>query len=390
MSNILTEGWSDTKKILTEGLSGNKKMVLDVVLENQRKYLMENAPVTATTAGHIATLNKVILPIIRRVLPTVIANEIVAVQPMTGPVGQINTMRFSYAETVPADGSGVSAGTEALSPFDIARYYSGNENVALPGAAQTSRLEGTKGRSLRLAMLKETVEAKTRRMSASWTFEAAQDAESQYGVDIEAEMISAVSQEIAAETDQEILLSLRRLAGTPSVTFDQSNLSGVGTYVGDEHAALAILIGRQSNLIAQRTRRAAANWAVVSPAALTILQSARTSAFARTTEGTFNAPTNTQYVGTLNSTMKVYVDNYAADNEVVLIGLKMSETEAAAFYCPYIPLMSPGIVIDPSTMMPVTSFMTRYGYLALTNTATSLGNGSNYVSSIALSNVRFT
>lgn len=388
MKDILKEGWSDTKAALTEGLTGYKKQVVEVLLENQRKALMENAPVGSTSAANIATLNKVILPVIRRVMPTVIANEIVGVQPLPGPVAQITTMRVRYANTFGSP-TAVTAGTEALSPFDIARFYSGNGNSTLPAAQATSILEGTKGQQLNIQVVKETVQAKTRRLSATWTFEAAQDAQSQYGLDIEAETLSAIAQEITAEIDQEILLSLRRLPGSPVVTYDQSNVSGVATFVGDEHAALATLINRQANLVAQRTRRGAANWAVVSPAALTVLQSARTSAFARTTQGDFTAPTNTQFVGTLNNTMKVYVDNYAADNEVVLIGLKNSETEAAAYYCPYIPLMSTGVVIDPQTFTPTTGFMTRYGYLELTNSANSLGNAADFVSTIGVSNLRF-
>jgi hypothetical protein len=388
MKDILKEGWSDTKTALTEGLSGYKKQVVEVLLENQRKALMENAPAGATSAAHIATLNKVILPVIRRVMPTVIANEIIAVQPMPSPVAQISTMRVRYANTFGAP-NGVAAGTEALGPFDIARFYSGNGNSDDPRAASTASLEGTRGQALNIQVVKETVQAKTRRLSATWTFEAAQDAQSQYGIDLETETLSAISQEITAQIDQEILLSLRRLPGAPVVTFDQQNVSGVATFVGDEHAALTTLINRQANLVAQRTRRGAANWIVVSPAALTVLQSARTSAFARTTEGNFTAPTNTQFVGTLNSTMRVFVDNYAADNEVVLLGLKNSETEAAAYYCPYIPLMSTGIVMDPETFTPTTGFMTRYGYLELTNAANSLGNAADFVSTIGVSNLRF-
>jgi hypothetical protein len=388
MKDILKEGWSDTKTALTEGLSGYKKQVVEVLLENQRKALMENAPAGATSAAHIATLNKVILPVIRRVMPTVIANEIIAVQPMPSPVAQISTMRVRYANTFGAP-NGVAAGTEALGPFDIARFYSGNGNSDDPRAASTASMEGTRGQALNIQVVKETVQAKTRRLSATWTFEAAQDAQSQYGIDLETETLSAISQEITAQIDQEILLSLRRLPGAPVVTFDQQNVSGVATFVGDEHAALTTLINRQANLVAQRTRRGAANWIVVSPAALTVLQSARTSAFARTTEGNFTAPTNTQFVGTLNSTMRVFVDNYAADNEVVLLGLKNSETEAAAYYCPYIPLMSTGIVMDPETFTPTTGFMTRYGYLELTNSSNSLGNAADFVSTIGVSNLRF-
>lgn len=388
MRDILKEGWSDAKEALTEGLTGHKKMVVEVLLENQRKSLLESAPVGSTSASNIATLNKVILPIIRRVMPTTIANELVGVQPMNGPISQITTLRVRYADTFGSPNP-VSAGTEALGPFDIARFYSGNGNSDDPRAAATSVLEGTRGRQVSIQTVKETVEAKTRRLSATWTFEAAQDAQSQYGIDLEAESLSAVAQEITAEIDQEILTSLRRLPGAPVLNYDQSNVSGVATFVGDEHAGFATLVARAANLVATRTRRGAANWLVLSPAALTILQSARTSAFARTTDGTFDAPTNTQFVGTLNNTMRVYVDNYAADNEVALVGLKNSETEAAAYYCPYIPLMSTGVVLDPTTMTPVTSFMTRYGYKELTNTANSLGNASDFLSAIGMQNLRF-
>ena len=155
---------------------------------------------------------------------------------------------------------------------------------------------------------------------------------------------------------------------------------------------MAVLVNRAANRIAQRTRRGAGNWAVVSPAILTVLQSATTSAFARTTEGTFEAPTNTKMVGTLNSAMKIYVNTYAADDDV-LVGYKgTSESDAAAFYCPYIPLMSSGVVLDPTSFEPVVSFMTRYGYVELSNTASSLGNAADYLEKVEVntSNLAFS
>ncbi len=390
MSKLLNERWSETKDALLEGLSGNRRQSMAVCLENTRKYLAESATAGATSAGNIATLNRVILPVIRRVMPTVIANEIVGVQPMTGPVGQIHTLRVRYADSA----DGVVAGEEALSPFKIAAAYSGNNVDATPKAGVTSALEGTPGKRMSIQILKTPVEAKSRKLSARWTFEAAQDAQAQQGIDIEAEIMAALAQEITAEIDQEILSSLRGLASVEE-TYDQSLVSGTATFVGDEHAALAIQINRVSNLIAQRTRRGAANWAVVSNQALTILQSATTSAFARTTEGTFEAPTNTKFVGTLNGAMRVYVDAYMSDtndNNQVLVGYKgSSEADAAAFYCPYIPLMSSGVVLDPATFEPVVGFLTRYGYVELTNTASSLGNAADYLGKVAITsaNVSF-
>ena len=390
---LLENRWADTKAALLEGLQGNRKSVMSTVLENTRKYLSESATTGSTTAGNIATLNRVILPVIRRVMPTVIANELVGVQPMTGPVGQIQTLRVRYAQTdnVTAPypwNTGTVAGDEALSPFKIATAYSGS---ATTGQADwTANLEGQAGNKINVQILRQTVEAKSRKLSARWTFEAAQDAQTMHGIDIEAEIMAALAQEITAEIDQEILGSLYSLSGTDQ-TFDQSLVSGTATYVGDEHAALAIMINRASNLIAQRTRRGAGNWAVVSPIALTVLQSATTSAFARTTEGVFEAPTNTKFVGTLNGSMKIYVNGYANDSVPVLVGYKgASESDAAAFYCPYIPLMSSGVVLDPVTFEPVTSFLTRYGYVELTNSSSSLGNAGDYLSSISVANLSFS
>jgi len=397
MSQALLEGrWGETKEALLNGLApGQRRNTMNTILENTRINLRESASSGATSSGNIATLNRVILPVIRRVMPTVIANEIVGVQPMSSNIAQINTLRVRYGETMAdssAAGESTVAGDEALSPFKIAQAYSagtGATQADYRGGA-TAAMEGTGGRSISIQIMKQTVEAKTRKLQARWTFESAQDAQSNQGIDVEAEIMAALAQEITAEIDQEILLSLRSLAAT-EYAYDQSAVSGTATFVGDEHAALAVLINRVANLIATRTRRGAGNYAVVSPATLTILQSATTSAFARTTEGTFEAPTNTKMVGTLNSAMKIFVDSYAADSTPVLIGYKgASESDAPAHFCPYIPLMSSGVVLDPTTFEPVVSFLTRYGYLELTNTASSFGNAADYLGEVSIANVTFS
>ena len=391
MSQALFESknWAATKEALLEGLNGQKKTTMEVCLENTKKYLTETASTGATASGNISVLNKVILPVIRRVMPTTIANELVGVQPMQGPVSQIHTLRVRYAEAAAASsnadgviGAAVTAGDEALSPFKIANQYSGGS----AGLAETTATkEGTGGAKMSIQILKETVEAKSRKLSARWTFEAAQDAQAIHGVDVEAEIMAALAQEITAEIDQEIIQSLTRLSGSAFGTYDQSGVSGQASFVGDQHAALAVLINRAANDIATRTRRGAGNYIVVSPTALTILQSATTSAFARTTEGTFEAPTNTKFVGTLNSSVRVYVNHYANDATPVLIGYKgANEMDAPAFYCPYIPLMSSGVILDPATFEPTVSFMTRYGYVELSNSASSLGNAADYVNNIAI------
>ena len=147
MSQELLEGrWGETKNALLEGLTGNRKTTMATVLENTKRYLTESATAGATAAGNVATLNRVILPVIRRVMPTVIANEIVGVQPMTGPVAQIHTLRVRYAENFTSSASGqfgtdTAVGDEALSPFKIASGYSGTASgvTSTDGRAEIGR-----------------------------------------------------------------------------------------------------------------------------------------------------------------------------------------------------------------------------------------------------------
>lgn len=384
MATNLFEGqaWNQVKTGLCEGLENKKRENFEKVLENTRKFMMnESASFGATSSGNVATLNKVILPMLRRVMPNVIANEIMGVQPLPGPVAQIHTMRYVYSQ----NSSEVNAGTEALSPFDVARAYSGNDDAANPAAASTATLEGQPGKKIAVNIVKQTAEAKTRRLSSRWTVEAAQDAESQFGVDIESEIMAGLAQEITTEIDQELLGRLRNLARTGAIydMTQDADFTGSPTFVGDRHAVLTTLINQQANLIAQRTRRGRANWVVVDPMALTILQSATTSGFARTTEATFDDPDNQKLVGTLNNTMKVYVDTYADEGTPVLIGYKgQNEFDAGAFYCPYVPLTATPVITDPNTFENVVGFMSRYAYVELSNSASSFGNAADYVSKI--------
>jgi len=210
---LLESRWDETKEALLEGLQGSRRSTMGVVLENTKKHLAESATTGSTASGNIATLNRVILPVIRRVMPTVIANELVGVQPMTGPVGQIHTLRVRYAQALTdnsAAGTSVAAGEEALSPFKIAQAYSTVANATGTASnytgANTATLEGDGGKQISVQILKQAVEARTRKLQARWTFEAAQDAQAMHGIDVEAEIMAALAQEITAEIDQEILL----------------------------------------------------------------------------------------------------------------------------------------------------------------------------------------
>ena len=177
-----------------------------------------------------------------------------------------------------------------------------------------------------IQILKETVEAKTRRLSARWTFEAAQDAEAMHGVDVEAEIMQALAQEIVVEIDQEIIGSLRTLAGA-GTTLDFKGLAWYKhAYVGDRHALLAIEIPTE------RLTESRLEQDVVLVTILLYLQKHlqfykvhQDPTFARTTEGSSKQPTNTKFVGTLNGTIRVFADNYAADGTKVLSWLQRTK-----------------------------------------------------------------
>lgn len=448
--NELNENWVEMKSALLTGLSESQKDIVAPLLENQKNVMLnETAAAGAVQANDIANFRKTLLPMVRRIIPGTIATELVGVQPMSGPVGLAYTLRYSYAEDMthnPANsvfggydiqqgdeafgnakpirqfysgtiGTGVPAGSSGLgpaSPGDIAAatgqgygwyaptadnvtsYDTGTMNFGsyslpvggslLGGGGGT--LEASGGRKMSLKVLSQAVEAGSHKLQAGWTIEAMQDLNSQHGLDLESEMTKALSAEIVQEIDSEIIQDLLGLAGTVR-TFDFNASSGptyAPAWVGDRYSHLAVFINEIANEIARKTRRGAGNYIVVSPVVVSILQSAAKAVFAPAVEGSFKGPNNTQLVGTLNGTIKVYSyiwnqEQLASSNpNRILVGYKggNGETDAGYFYCPYIPLMSSGVVVNPDTYNPSVSLMTRYAKLAFTDPTTSLGNSADY------------
>jgi len=402
----LFENWTATKETLLEGLSNQKKAVLAPVLENQMAYLKETAAAGTQSAGAIANFQKIAIPMIRRIIPSTIATELVGVQPMSGPVGLVYSQRFLFAESVDAPGTAndITAGDEvwAHTSSKMRRFYSTSDAAAPAGgpspatstgvAAATGDFEAFGGRTMTLELLKQTVTAGSRKLQARWTPESMQDLKASHGLDMEAELTSSLSAAIVGEIDNEIINDLIALAGTVE-SFDMSGtFTGVPTYVGDRHAVLGVLINKVAMEIARKTRRAQANWIVVSPMVVAILQSATKSVFAPAVSGSFEGPNNTKLVGTLNGSIKVYTYIYhETGTEPILLGFKggNGELDAGYFYCPYIPLMSSGVVFDPNTFNPHVSLMTRYGKATFTQTSTSLGNSADYYGRLNVANLSF-
>ena len=486
------ENWSETKEALLEGLSPRMKEIVSPVLENQKQYVLNEAAAAGATQAHdVAGFRKILIPMIRRIIPGTIATELVGVQPMQGPVGLIYSLRYRYGETITADdrndaGFGgnvnITANDEAFGNIEqansqiIRQFYSGAADAAALGSPNNpfpegadqaagasgiaagvggtgspsadnvplidsatatgnawgstqsalsgcttggsgSTIEGSGGRRMNLEVVSQAVEAGSRKLQAGWTIEAMQDLQAQHGLDIESEMTQALSAEIVQEIDAEIINDLLALAGTVQ-TFDGNPAGTYGgggagnyapAYVGDRLANLGVLINHVANEIARRTRRGAGNFIVVSPLIVSVLQSASKSVFAPAVEGSFKGPNNTMLVGTLNGTIKVYsyIWNASASgldlglpgaspqvgaDDTILVGYKggNGETDTGYFYCPYIPLMSSGVVVNPVTFQPVVSLMTRYGKTSFTDVNTSLGNSADYYGKLNVTNLQFS
>jgi hypothetical protein len=436
----LFENWSETKDVLLTGLSGEKRKVIDTLLDNQKQYnLNESAAAGATAAQDIAGFRNILIPMIRRIIPGTIATELVGVQPMKAPVGIVYSMRYKYNETIPAPGT-VTAGEEMFGNAEpVRRYYSGATDTApaagasgIDAAGQPNiagvpsgqgwganagfsaldgctvggsggQIEGSGGRKVSLELVSQAVESKSRKLQTGWTIEAMQDLNSQHGMNIETEMTTGMSAEIVQEIDNEIISDLLALAGTVG-NWDGSLPAVAGyyrpTFGGDRFAQLGTLINYIANEIGRKTRRGVANFIVVSPMIVSILQSAAKSVFAPAIEGSFKGPNNTMLVGKLNGSIKVYsylwnqtqsTDVGGTGDDEILIGYKggNGEQDSGYFYCPYVPLMSTGVIMNPVTMQPVMSLMTRYAKAQFTSTATSLGNSSDYYGKLVCSNVSF-
>ena len=447
------ENWSETKEALLEGLDADKRAVTGTLLENEMKYLTESAAAGSVGAHDIAGFRKIMIPMIRRIIPGTIATELVGVQPMQGPVGLVYTMRYKHVEAVTQPATGFYPSTGSIAAGDemfgnnpaLRQFYSGSTGVDQPAgtsglgsvanseanigpgaaggawpssldAAATggagargplhggsgSFIEGSGGRKVSLEVVSQAVEAGSRKLQAGWSIEAMQDLQSQHGLDLEAELTKVMSAEIVQEIDSEILSDLMALAGTTSA-FDLANYGSPAgfqpAFLGDKMANLGVHINFVCNEIARKTRRGAGNWIVVSPMTVSVLQSAAKSVFAPAVSGSFKGPNNTMLVGTLNGTIKVYSylwnQNSAlgitggAGADTILVGYKggNGETDVGYFYCPYIPLMSSGVVINPVTFQPVVSLMTRYGKATFVSTVTSLGNSADYYGKISVANI---
>jgi hypothetical protein len=387
-----------------------RKAVTAVILENQAQemqkasgILMEATPTNSASAGGtqsgfsgsattpVAGFDPILISLVRRSLPNLIAYDVAGVQPMTGPTGLIFAMRSRYA---------TQGGTEAF-------YNEANTGFAGLGTAQTAISTGTlptevftsnaaavaamttaRGEALgdgqaantfqemAFSIEKVTVTAKTRALKAEYSMELAQDLKAVHGLDAETELANILSTEILAEINREVIRTIYGVAkigcqaGTTTAGKFDLDTDSNGRWMVEKVKGLAFQLEREANTIAKTTRRGKGNVMICSSDVASALAMAGILDYQSALQGQVNLTvddTGNTFAGTLFGRIKVYIDPYAptsSTSEFAVLGYKGSNAyDAGIFYCPYVPLQMVRAV-DTGTFQPKIGFKTRYGLVA--------------------------
>ena len=360
-----------------------RKAVTAVVLENQEKALAEEKNITEAVHANnmssaVDTYDPILISLVRRALPNLMAYDVCGVQPMTGPTGLIFAMKSHYTSQTgtealfnEADTDFAGTGTHAGSNPVDGTYTTGTgvtrDNAELFGDTVTLN-------QMAFSIEKTTVTAKSRALKAEYTVELAQDLKAVHGLDAESELSNILSQEILAEINREVIRTIYKVAKTGAAstasagTFDL-DVDSNGRWSVERFKGLLFNIERDANVIAQDTRRGKGNFIICSSDVASALSMAGVLDYAPALDTNLNVDdTGNTFAGVLNGRYKVYVDPYSANtgaaSQFYVAGYKgTSPYDAGLFYCPYVPLQMVR-AIDPSTFQPKIGFKTRYGMIA--------------------------
>jgi len=403
----LVEKWAP---VLNEESAGaikenHRNAVTAAILENQEVamreeaaqasgFLSEAAPATNTTSA--ANWNPVLISLVRRAMPNLMAYDICGVQPMTGPTGLIFAMKsrytagttgntealFNEADTrfsgtqadpaQPADGSGIAAATDSDSTADDDR----STNLAAKGMTTDSAEAIGDSASNAIANMgftieKATVTAKSRALKAEYTLELAQDLKAIHGLDAETELANILSTEILAEINREVIRTINSQAKTGALQTNTA-VNGIfdiqtdadGRWSVEKFKGLVLQIEREANTIAKETRRGKGNFIVCSSDVASALSASGMLDYAPAMSVALNVDdTGNTFAGTLNGRTRVYIDPYAT-TDYITVGYKGTNPyDAGLFYCPYVPLTMVRAVAEDS-FQPRIGFKTRYGMVS--------------------------
>ena len=406
----LVEKWSP---VLNEESAGSitdahKRSVTAAVLENTEKALQEQGlqevAANAAGAGTAATgaadnWNPILISLVRRAMPNMMAYDVAGVQPMSGPTGLIFAMKSNYKTTK----AGVSVGDEALfneaavgfsgdsattangSPSGLAGVTdtdgggsivdSGSANVPYTGDAYTTAEAEGLGASggeafseMGFSIEKATVTAKSRALKAEYTLELAQDLKAIHGLDAETELANILSTEILAEINREVIRTInsqakigaRQANVTVKGIFDLSS-DADGRWSAEKFKGLGVQLDREANVIAKETRRGKGNFIICSSDVASALAASGMLDYAPALSTNLNVDdTGNTFAGVLNGRIRVYIDPYAT-SDYINVGYKGSNPyDAGVFYCPYVPLTMVRAVGE-NDFQPRIGFKTRYG-----------------------------
>jgi hypothetical protein len=390
-----------------------RKAVTTVLLENTEKAIMEEkrqlavahgyghllaeaSPTNSVAGGGITNYDPILISLLRRSLPNLIAYDLCGVQPMTGPTGMIFAMRSRYVSqtgtealfneantgftaTNAAGANGYISGS--LSNTDPTYDFTTSATYGVGSGMTTANAEALGSASTHLfpemafSIEKVTVTARERALKGAYSIELAQDLKAIHGLDAEVELANILSNEILAELNREIIRTIYRCAkvgaqwGTTAAGVFDLDLDANGRWSGEKFKGMYFQFERERGAVARLTRRGRANFVIVSSdvAAALAMTGALDYTPAITNDLTYDDTGNT-FAGTTKSGLKVYIDPYfggaSAGNELACFGYKgVSARDAGLFYCPYVPLQMMRAV-DAATFQPVIGYKTRYGMVA--------------------------
>jgi len=390
-----------------------RRAVTATILENQERaqkedaaFLHESAPSNATGSS-VANWDPILISLVRRAMPNLIAYDIAGVQPMTGPTGLIFAMRSRYTSqtgaealfneadtdfsarnaagdsTLPGVGGAGSSSQSGTNPAVLNDSPAGAYTTGTGMATATAEALGDSSNNafaeMAFSIEKSTVTARSRALKAEYTMELAQDLKAIHGLDAETELANILSAEILAEINREVVRTIYSVAekgasantGTVNTTtegvFDLDTDSN-GRWSVERFKGLMFQVEREANAIAQRTRRGKGNILITSSDVASALQMAGVLDYAPALNNNLSVDdTGNTFAGVLNGRFRVYIDPYSANNtasQYFIVGYKgTSPYDAGIFYCPYVPLQMVRAV-GQDTFQPKIGFKTRYGLVA--------------------------
>jgi hypothetical protein len=408
LSEQLVKKWSPVLEHpeLPKVTDSYKRAVTAVILENQeralredRAFMSEAAPTNSTDASSIQNWDPILISLVRRAMPNLIAYDIAGVQPMTGPTGLIFAMRAKYTsqasssealfDAADTDFSGrnkagsstggfsstADSGTNpALLNDSPAGTYTTGTGMSTAAAEALGDSSANSFAEMAFSIEKSTVTAKSRALKAEYTMELAQDLKAIHGLDAETELANILSAEILAEINREVVRTIyinaeigAQVSTTNTGIFDLDTDSN-GRWSVERFKGLMFQVEREANFIAQRTRRGKGNILITSSDVASALQMAGVLDYTPALNNNLNVDdTGNTFAGVLNGRYKVYIDPYSANQsakQFFVVGYKgTSQYDAGIFYCPYVPLQMVRAVGQDS-FQPKIGFKTRYGIQA--------------------------